>query len=78
MELKASEKLKIEIGYGQLENGGKRDPEQIGYVDQGNPGNLLINYPHGPNESDQDEQNIDCGQKIVLQSELKRSKSKIK
>jgi hypothetical protein len=61
-----------------LENGREADPEEIRNVDEGNPTNSWIYSNHRPNESDQHEEDVDRGEVVVLQTELKISEGEVK
>lgn len=62
----------VQPGDGQLQNGGKRHPQQIGNIHISHPGNTRPDGPQGPKQRRQDQQDVNGGQEVVFQAKLER------
>lgn len=70
--------LYIQNRDGQLQNRGKTHPKQIGDLHIKNPFFFVREDDfHCPQKRYQNEENINCGEKIILQSKLNRAKDEI-
>jgi len=61
-----------------LEYGCEGDPEKVGNLCEGDPSYVWENGDHRPDECPEDEENIDRGENIALESELQRGKDEVK
>ena len=55
----------------------KRNPEEVGGVGKGDPFNFWIDCEESPDECAEDEEDVDRGEKVVFEAELKISKGEI-
>lgn len=68
----------IEIRDGKLQDGRKQHPEKIWNVRIGDPFDVRVNGVKRPDKRCKNKEDIDSGQKIIFESELKRGESEIK
>ncbi len=62
--------LPVEVRDGELEDGGKTHPGEVGEVEVGYPGCKREDDYEGPDECHQDEKDIDGGEQVTLEAEL--------
>lgn len=63
--------LGIEIRDGELEHGREGDPKKIRDVYERDPAHMWANGEHRPDECAEHEQDVERGEEVVLQGELK-------
>jgi len=60
-----------------LEDGGEEDPEEVGDIGESNPLGARVDGEERPNECGEDEEYVEGGEEIVLQTELQGSEGEV-
>ena len=69
--------LAIEVRDGELQDSREGDPSEIRDVDEGDPFYVWINRDKRPDEGREDEDNVDGGKIVILQTELEVGEGEI-